>query len=428
MKLSRSTGNLKKGKRYFLLIISIVFLLLFLPSCFILIDITDSPYGYSGRWQGMPLFDQGEDYGKDKPSFIFFVHINQIGGKIFGVLSRVDSYGFSEGPISGEQKDKILNFTAKFHHETLTFEGLWIDDQKAWVGKWSSDLGQKGQVLFEINKTSTDQSKDFFTKGNKLTLKGGFGKPVIFIHGMNSDGSRWNKLLNELEKSGFYDNHQIWIFQYNWSELITVNGLDLYKKINESGIQNPIIIAHSMGGLVARSYIAQGGTIEKLVTFGTPHLGTPLADLGAQLLGSDNFSTWIQESLIPGVADMKESSSFIADLSNNQYDLENRKKYIVFASTMDSQPVKTIVCQDGNCSSKVVLKWQREDYFDNLAIICYRMISGENDGYVSKDSALFKGSTVLPKNQFVVKGFLDHTKMIDPEKCLEIVPFLMTLE
>ena len=183
-----------------------------------------------------------------------------------------------------------------------------------------------------------------------------------------------------------------------------------------------------MGGLVARSYMSQGGTIEKLVTFGTPHLGTPLADLGAQLLGSDNFSTWIQESLIPGVADMKESSSFIADLSNNQYDLENRKKYIVFASTMDSQPVKTIVCQDGNCSSKVVWKWQREDYFDNLAIICYRMISGENDGYVSKDSALFKGSTVLPKNQFVVEGFLDHTKMIDPEKCLEIVPFLMTLE
>ncbi len=37
--------------------------------------------------------------------------------------------------------------------------------------------------------------------------------------------------------------------------------------------------------------------------------------------------------------------------------------------------------------------------FDNLTIICYRMIPGENDGYV-KGLALFKESTVLPKNQY----------------------------
>ena len=151
MKVSRNSHNQKKGKHYFLINFSIFFFY-FLSGCFILVDITDSPYGYAGRWQGMPLFESGEDYGEDKPSQIFFVHINQIGEKVFGVLSRVDSYGFSEGPISGEQKDKNITFTAKFHSEKLTFEGLWVDDQRAWVGKWSSDLGQKGQVLFEVHK------------------------------------------------------------------------------------------------------------------------------------------------------------------------------------------------------------------------------------------------------------------------------------
>jgi pimeloyl-ACP methyl ester carboxylesterase len=427
MKETKISHNKKKGKHYFLFIFSMFFLLLFLSGCFILVDITDSPYGYAGRWQGMPLFESGEDYGEDKPSQIFFVHINQIGEKVFGVLSRVDSYGFSEGPISGEQKDKNITFTARFHSEKLTFEGLWVDDQRAWVGKWSSDLGQKGQVLFEVHKTNTDQSKGFWTMKNHLTMKGGVGKPVIFIHGMNSDGSRWNKLLNELEKRGFYDNHQVWIFQYNWADLIAVNGLDLYKKMNENGIENPIIIAHSMGGLVARSYIAQGGTVDKLITFGTPHQGTPLADLGAKLLGSDNFSTWIQKSLMPGVADMKETSSFINELSSNQNDIENRKKYIVFASVVDSQPIRTTICQNENCQSKVVWKWQRDDYFDNLTLICYKMIPGDNDGYVPKDSALFKGSTVLPKNQYFLNGFLDHSQIVDPEKSTEIVSFLMNL-
>ncbi len=46
------------------------------------------------------------------------------------------------------------------------------------------------------------------------------------------------------------------------------------------------IIAHSMGGLDARYAIAKLGLADRvvsLVTIGTPHLGTPVADLGARL-------------------------------------------------------------------------------------------------------------------------------------------------
>jgi triacylglycerol lipase len=46
------------------------------------------------------------------------------------------------------------------------------------------------------------------------------------------------------------------------------------------------VIAHSMGGLDARYAIAKLGLADRvatLVTIGTPHLGTPLADLGTRL-------------------------------------------------------------------------------------------------------------------------------------------------
>jgi len=46
------------------------------------------------------------------------------------------------------------------------------------------------------------------------------------------------------------------------------------------------IIAHSMGGLDARYAIAKLGIADRvasLITVGTPHLGTPVADLGARL-------------------------------------------------------------------------------------------------------------------------------------------------
>src|SRR5438876_4768867 len=47
------------------------------------------------------------------------------------------------------------------------------------------------------------------------------------------------------------------------------------------------IVAHSMGGLDARYAISRLGLSDKvasLTTIGTPHLGTPIADIGSRLL------------------------------------------------------------------------------------------------------------------------------------------------
>jgi triacylglycerol esterase/lipase EstA (alpha/beta hydrolase family) len=53
----------------------------------------------------------------------------------------------------------------------------------------------------------------------------------------------------------------------------------------ETGSEKIIIIAHSMGGLVARAYLREHGLgrIAKVITLGTPHHGTGVARYGVGL-------------------------------------------------------------------------------------------------------------------------------------------------
>jgi triacylglycerol lipase len=69
---------------------------------------------------------------------------------------------------------------------------------------------------------------------------------------------------------------------------IAERGAQLAARIEALPAKRVNIIAHSMGGLDARWAIARLGLSERvasLVTIGTPHRGSPLADLGAGLLG-----------------------------------------------------------------------------------------------------------------------------------------------
>ncbi len=61
----------------------------------------------------------------------------------------------------------------------------------------------------------------------------------------------------------------------------------LAAQIERLGVGRVHIVAHSMGGLDARFAISSLGLaprVASLTTIGTPHHGTPLADLGASLL------------------------------------------------------------------------------------------------------------------------------------------------
>jgi triacylglycerol esterase/lipase EstA (alpha/beta hydrolase family) len=96
--------------------------------------------------------------------------------------------------------------------------------------------------------------------------------------------NNWNYLRLSLEESGFEENEEYYRFFYDWRQPVTRSGVDLYRYIDfvkeRTGSKKVNIVAHSMGGLVTRSYIENMGgvtyenDIARFVMVGTPNQGS----------------------------------------------------------------------------------------------------------------------------------------------------------
>jgi triacylglycerol lipase len=81
---------------------------------------------------------------------------------------------------------------------------------------------------------------------------------------------------------------QVYALKVSPSRSIAHRAEQLRQMVNLLDADRVNIVAHSMGGLDARYAIARLGLhnrVASLITIGTPHHGTPLADLGTSLLG-----------------------------------------------------------------------------------------------------------------------------------------------
>jgi len=107
--------------------------------------------------------------------------------------------------------------------------------------------------------------------------------PIVLIHGYRCNRGTWVRLHAALRRAGW--------------PVVTVNlepsgasissfAKQLARRIDEvlleSGSERVILIGHSMGGLVARHYVARfgDGAVRAVITLGTPHHGTEIARLG----------------------------------------------------------------------------------------------------------------------------------------------------
>ncbi|HEY8101891.1 MAG TPA: alpha/beta fold hydrolase [Burkholderiaceae bacterium] len=143
---------------------------------------------------------------------------------------------------------------------------------------------------------------------SKYTAKNASTLPVLLIHGYVCNSGQWQTLSQRLSIEGI-THHAI--------DLEPVLGdIDSYVPIihqaidtlrNETGSDKIVIVAHSMGGLAARAYLKIHGSmhIAKVITLGTPHHGTALANFGKgknsrQMRWSRNAnkgasSAWLQQ-------------------------------------------------------------------------------------------------------------------------------------
>ncbi|MBI2020345.1 alpha/beta hydrolase [Candidatus Daviesbacteria bacterium] len=136
-------------------------------------------------------------------------------------------------------------------------------DEKVWVNE--GEAGNPGDDdYFDVLRMKTDGINSEANIETTGSLYAGAYQPMIDFFTTN----------------GYSLNQDLFVFPYDWRKDISLTASLLDQKISEiksqTGAEKVDIVSHSMGGLVARNYIAdidRAQNVRKLFTLGTPHLG-----------------------------------------------------------------------------------------------------------------------------------------------------------
>lgn len=110
------------------------------------------------------------------------------------------------------------------------------------------------------------------------------GLPVVLIHGYVCNRGYWTRLSGMLARAGIaHDAVDLEPIGASIDDFVPQVEQAIAQLCARTGSAQAIIVAHSMGGLVARAWLRRHGAarVAKIITIGTPHHGTALAKLAA---------------------------------------------------------------------------------------------------------------------------------------------------
>ena len=233
---------------------------------------------------------------------------------------------------------------------------------------------------------------------------------VLLIHGLNSRPEDMRTLSEDISLSGF----DVATFRYPNDQPVAETGKLLAKELvrvrKKYANRKVSIVAHSMGGLVARHVIENAtldpGNVEKLIMIGTPNHGSALARYGHTLdfweytsspvrrsEGSLLFGS-ILDGLAEAVGDLRPESMFLAEL--NQLDRNPNVDYTHFIGTggyVTQEMLDGVGRKAGIKSQKkrARLAWAISLGLGSVAADLNEIVSGKGDGLVSVKRARLAG-------------------------------------
>jgi pimeloyl-ACP methyl ester carboxylesterase len=175
--------------------------------------------------------------------------------------------------------------------------------------------------------------------------------PILFIHGAGGSPRGWRYFIDNLDRS----RYQPWVFYYpTGARIDSSSHLLLWKLANlqmKYHFSTFYIVAHSMGGLVARSFLMNSGTLfpgaKLLVTLATPWGGDSMAEYGVAQ----------SPVVVPSWVDMQPEGDFIRSLYRTKLP-ENVRFYLLYGYRGNLNPLH--INNDGTIAMDSLLDYRSQ--------------------------------------------------------------------
>ena len=190
-----------------------------------------------------------------------------------------------------------------------------------------------GNPIQDLQVATSSLSQRAFSAS--ATLDFVFPEPVVLMHGFFSSPETWNSWIKTINA---YRPDLIMITpRYLWASPVDACSSEVYEELEDyfqdlfSGVPYYRIIAHSKGGLVARTFLAK-------------YRGLPLADHAIELvmLGTPNSGTqcWFSDHVDLGACSVRE-----ANMRYDSFGVVQRSRIHVVAGT-NPIAVASVICAD----------------------------------------------------------------------------------
>ncbi|PHV37495.1 triacylglycerol lipase [Janthinobacterium sp. BJB304] len=138
-----------------------------------------------------------------------------------------------------------------------------------------------GELRATLRSSSWDMLRPRLHAADNIA---GQGLPVLLVHGYVCNRGYWTQLSRQLARAGIaHDGVDLEPIGADIEDFVPQVEQAIEALCARTGSDRVIIVAHSMGGLVARAWLRRYGAarVARIITIGTPHHGTALANLAA---------------------------------------------------------------------------------------------------------------------------------------------------
>ncbi len=261
------------------------------------------------------------------------------------------------------------------------------------------DYGEFGELWPNISKLILSVSDNFLD--DLALLPSGIDDPErpmklgdiirsvkVDMLGKSFNSDTFGGLISELNKAGYKEGKDLFVFPYDWRKSNADSAQKLKDKIDavlaETGAAKVDLVAHSMGGLVAKKYIADNGgdKVDQLIFIATPHIGAPKAfkalmygdDMGINIKDVSPFRflnpdkvKFISQNM-PGVFELLPSKKYVDDLGRKYVNDMATPRPIVLLGTpyLSYDETKNFMLKNGRNSKMFPIAESLHESIDNL--------------------------------------------------------------